>query len=80
MIDVSTQKPLQVRNEGTVGPYVCVPLDQLDRVRQHLDQHGIHYRVSENALSLNGGPYLVDVNFARNADPEAIQAVLDAAA
>jgi hypothetical protein len=77
MIDVSTEQPLQVRNEGTAGPYVLVSLDQLDSLRSTLNAHGIYHWVEENAISLNGGPYTVVVNFGRNADPAAIQSLLD---
>jgi hypothetical protein len=78
MIDVSTKQPLRVSNEGTAGPYVMVPLDQLDELRQLLDAKRIGYWVDENAISLNGAAYIAVVNFGRNADPNTIQSILDA--
>jgi hypothetical protein len=79
MIDALTRKPLHVATDGTAGPYVMVPIDQLSEVRQILDKHRIRYSVDENAISLNGAPEIAVVDFGLGSEPEAIQAILDSA-
>jgi hypothetical protein len=77
MIDATTKKRLQVSTDGTAGPYVIVPVPQLDEVRHVLDGRGIPYWVDENAISLNGAPEVAVINLGRGGDAEAVQAVLD---
>jgi hypothetical protein len=77
MSDVVTKEPLHVSTDGTVGPYIMVPLDQLDEVRQLLDQHNIRYSVDEDAISLNGKPYVTVIDLGRGADAAAVQTILD---
>jgi hypothetical protein len=79
MIDAMTWKPLQVSTDGTAGPYIMLPVSQLDEVRQLLDDHGIRYWVEEDLISLNGAPETAVIDFGRGADVDAIQAVLDTA-
>ncbi len=79
MIDVVTKKPLHVSTDGTAGPYIRVPLDQLDDVRRLLDKGGIPYSVDEDAISLNGRPYVTVLDLGRGADPVAVQKLLDSA-
>ena len=78
MIDTSTGKPLQVLTDGTVGPYIELPLDQLEDVRKLLDDHRIHYVVQENVISMNGEPYIATIDLGRQGDAKAVQAILDA--
>lgn len=77
MIDVVTKKPLYVSTDGTAGPYIMVPLDQLDEVRQLLDQRCIHYSVDEDAISLNDEPYVTVIDLGRGTDAVAVQTILD---
>ena len=77
MTDVVTKKRLYVSTDGTAGPYIMVPLDQLDEVRQLLDQHHIRYSVDEDAISLNGKPYVTVIDLGRGADAAAVQTILD---
>jgi hypothetical protein len=77
MTNTATQKPLRVSNEGTAGPYIMLPFSQLDEVRQLLDNQGIRYWVSEHAISMDGGPEMIIINFGREGDAAAVQAVLD---
>ena len=76
MIDVVTKKPLYVSTDGTAGPYIMVPLDQLDEVRQLLDQHNFRYWVDEDAISLNGKPFVTVVDLGRGTDAAAVQTIL----
>jgi hypothetical protein len=77
MIDISTERPLYVSTDGTAGPYIMVPLDQLDAVRRLLDQHSIRYSVDEDAISLNDKPYVTVVDLGRGGDAPAVQTILD---
>lgn len=77
MTDAITQKPLRVSTEGTAGPYLMVPVSQLDEVRRLLDSRHIRYWVEENAISLDGAPETAVINFGREGDAAAVQAVLD---
>ena len=77
MTDVVTKKPLHVSTDGTAGPYIMVPLDQLDEVRRLLDQHSIRYSVDKDAISLNDEPYVTVIDLGRGADAAAVQTILD---
>jgi len=77
MTDTTTQAPLRVLTEGTAGPYIIVPLDQLNEVTRLLDSRGIHYSVEENAISLDGAPYTIVINLGRAGNAAAVQSILD---
>ena len=77
MTNAGTKKPLRVLIDGTAGPYIMVPVSQLDEVRQLLDSRRIGYWVEENAISLDGAPYVTVINLGRAGDAAAVQAVLD---
>lgn len=77
MNDVTTQQPLRISTDGTVGPYVMVPVSQLDEVKRLLDSARIRYSVDENAISLDGSPEIAVINLGRHADARAVQNVLD---
>ena len=77
MNDATTSKPLQVLTDGTVWPYIEVPASQLAELRELFDTHKVRYSVGEDFISLDGEPETALVNFDRNADVRAIQAILD---
>lgn len=77
MTDATTKKPLRVSTEGTAGPYIRVPLSQLEEVQHLLDSRRIGYWVEENAISLDGAPYVTVINLGRAGNAAAVQAVLD---
>ncbi len=79
MTDISTNKPLRVSTDGTAGPYIMVPLDQLDDIRRALEENHIRYWVDEDAISLNDSPFITTVNLGRAGDASAVQAILDEA-
>jgi hypothetical protein len=56
MIDVTAETPLQVSTDGPAGPYITVPVSQLDDLTRVLTSHGIGYEVDSLAISLNGAP------------------------
>lgn len=77
MIDTSTGEKLIVSDEGVAGPYIIVPVDQLDEVCVLLDQHRIAYAVDESAVSADGDPLLSVINLGTRVRADAIQAILD---
>lgn len=77
MIDVTTKKPLPVLTDGNAGPYIMVPVEQIDTVRALLDQNSIRYWVDEEAISLDGNPEITVVNLGQGTDPAAVQGILD---
>lgn len=77
MIDVTTKRPLCVLADGDAGPYIMVPVQQIEAVRALLDQNSIRYWVDEEAISLDGNPEITVVNLGQRTDPAAVQEVLD---
>lgn len=77
MIDVTTKKPLHVSTDGGAGPYITLPFSQLAEVRRLLETHSVRYEVDEDIISWDGGPETSEINLDRQADPEAVQAILD---
>jgi hypothetical protein len=77
MTDATTKKAMCVSTDGTAGPYIMVPVSQLDELRRLLDSHSVRYWVEEDAISLNGAPEVAVVNLGRGADVAAVQAILD---
>lgn len=41
MSDSTTQKPIRVSIDATTGPYIMVLTNQLDRVRERLEEHRV---------------------------------------
>jgi hypothetical protein len=80
MIDTSTKKPLYVSSDGDAGPYIMVPVQQIDDVRALLDANRIPYWVDENAISLDGQPEVTVINLGHGAGPATVQNILDDAA
>jgi hypothetical protein len=75
--DPTTQKRLYVSTDGTAGPYIMVPVSQLDEVRRLLDSRHIGYWVEEDVISFNGAPEVGVINLGRGTDAAAVQAILD---
>ncbi len=77
MNNATTQQPLRVLTDGTAGPYIMVPVAQLDEVKQLLHDSRIQYWVDENAISIDGKPEVAIINLGRGANASAVQAILD---
>lgn len=77
MIDSSTRKPIRVLTDGTSGPYVMVPVDQLDQVRKLLHANDIPHWVDHHAVSVDGRPAVAVINLGKKTDPRRVQALLD---
>ncbi len=79
MIDQTTQKPFRIKSDEIAGPFLSLPLAQLKSVREVLDRHAIRYWVNSEAISLDGKPAKIVINFGRTGDAARIQAALDEA-
>jgi hypothetical protein len=77
MIDTTTDKPLEVLTDGNAGPYIMVPVAQLEKVRNLLDASKIPYWVDEEAISLDGKPEITVINLSHGSDPNRVQKLLD---
>ncbi len=77
MIDRSTKKPLYVSTDGDAAPYIMAPVEQIDNVRVLLDANNISYWVDEDAVSLDGQPYVTVVNLGHGSDAANVQRILD---
>jgi hypothetical protein len=77
MIDSSTRKPIRVSTDGTSGPYIMVPVDQLDQVRQLLQGNDIPHWVDHIAISVDERPAVAVINLAKKTDPHRVQVLLD---
>jgi hypothetical protein len=80
MNDIATKQPLYVSTDGTAGPYIMVPVSQLDAVRQLLRQHQIPHTVDDDAISLDGEPEVAVVDLGRGGDAKKVQQLLDSVA
>jgi hypothetical protein len=79
MTDKKTEDRLRVKSDVVAGPFLMLPLSELARVRERLDRHAIWYWVDSTAISLDGKPAKVVINFGRAGDASQIQAALDEA-
>ena len=77
MIDVSTKKRLCVSTGGDAGPYITVPVQQINDVSTLLDNNNISYWVDEDAISLDGQPEVTVVNLRNGTDAATVQNILD---
>ena len=77
MTDITTREPLKVLEDGPVGPYLELPVDQVPRVCELLADHRVAFTVDEWSVSLDGEPPVVMIDFGRRGDAAAIQALLD---
>jgi hypothetical protein len=79
MNDTSTGERLRVSTAGDAGPYIDVPLSQVEDVCKRLDREGIPYWVDPLAISFEGEPEVTIINFSRYVDASRVQAILDEA-
>jgi hypothetical protein len=77
MNDTTTRLPLSVSTDGGAGPYIMVPVAQLNKVRDLLDANMIPYWVDEEAISLDGKPEVAVINFGQGIKPPMVQRLLD---
>ena len=80
MIDVTTRRPISVNTEGTGGPYIMVPVDQLAELEALLRTAQVPFWTDSDAISLDGKPAIAVVNLGRGANVNRVQRLLDKAA
>jgi hypothetical protein len=73
MIDEMTRDSLRVSAGGLGGPYLMVPLTQLDAIRAVLDRPAVDDWVDGDAISLDNEPATTVINFGRSGDAARIQ-------
>jgi hypothetical protein len=78
MIDAMTRERITVSAEGIGGPYIMVPLEQLDAIEAMLRENQITYWVDADAISLDGKPEVAVINLGRGTDAGNVQRLLDA--
>ena len=79
MIDTETRQRILVHSEGTGGPYIMAPIDQVGAIEQLFLDNQVPFWVDADAISLDGNPAISVVNLGRGADVARIQQLLDAA-
>lgn len=77
MNDSETQERIVVHTEGTGGPYIMVPLDQLAAIEEVLRKDQVSYWVDSDAISLDGKPAVIVINLGRGTDVNRVQSLLD---
>ena len=77
MIDTTTRQPLHVSTDGGAGPYIMVPVAQLDKVRALVEANNLPYWVDEEVISLDGEPEVAVINLGRATNPTMVQRLLD---
>lgn len=77
MIDASTRKPLLVSAGGDAGPYIIVPMRQVEDVRALLRANDVAHWVDEDTISFDGGPAVTVVNLESSSDCLSVQRILD---
>ena len=80
MIDTTTHRRLRVSTDsGGEWSYIVVPFMQLEQIETVLTANKVPYWVDEEALSVDGKPEVIFVNFEQGADAAFIQKLLDEA-
>ena len=77
MIDTTTRSRLTVSTDGGAGPYILVPVAQLELVRALLDSNQVSYWLDDEVISLDGKPEIAVVNLGNRSDPTKVQQLLD---
>lgn len=77
MIDTTTRQPLSVSTDGDAGPYIIVPVAQLDKVRAVIEANKVPHWVDDEAISLDGKPEVIVINLGHGCNPATVQILLD---
>lgn len=77
MIDMTSHQPLHVSAEGDAGPYIMVPVAQLEKVSALLKREKVAHWIDEEAISLDGKPEIAVINLGQESKPALVQGILD---
>jgi hypothetical protein len=77
MSDTTTREPLTVSTDGGAGPYIMVPIAQLEKVRAVLDTNKVSYWVDDEAISFDGKAEIAVINLPDRSDSMKVQRLLD---
>jgi hypothetical protein len=77
MIDTVKHRPIEVRTDGGVEPYIVLPETQREEVTALLDANHVSYWVDEEVLSMDGGPEIAFITLDDRTDPTMVQQLLD---
>lgn len=77
MIDTTIGQPLSVSTDGGAGPYITVPVAQLEKVRALLEANKVPYWVDEEVISIDGKPEVAIINLEHESSPAVVQSFLD---
>jgi len=79
MTDILTSRPIRVLSSPERA-YIPLPLSQANYVHEVLVKNRVSHWVTENATSLNGGPYMTTIYMARGIEAKVVQDLLDSVA
>jgi hypothetical protein len=77
MIDCETHQPIHVNQDGDAGPYLMIPVQQIDEVSRVLRDHDVPFSIARDAVSLDGQEVIAVLDFGLDANAQAIQSILD---
>ena len=77
MSDPVTSLRPTVKVYGKARPWIGLLFTDLEKVKEALEAHQVKYEVGEDAYSFDEEPEIVIIQLGREADPEAIQKLLD---
>ena len=77
MTDSFTRRRICVSNDGEGGPYIMLPVEQLEQIESLLRSMQVPFWVDSNAISVNGRPEFTVINLRRGADVHTVQHLLD---
>lgn len=77
MIDTHSRKRLAVV-AGEGRPHVVVPVARLPAVEALLRDNQVDFWTDSSAISINGNPQVIYINFGSKTNPQRIQQLLDA--
>ncbi len=77
MARLKPSDPIELRTGGTVGPYIMLPRERVADVTAALKAAGLFHWVHDISVALDGKSLVSTIDFGKNGDPVAAQAVLD---
>jgi hypothetical protein len=76
IVSTFTKKRIRVTPDSA-GPYIMLPVFQLDEVKAVLDREQVPYTVDDFSISIEGDPAVTVVNLGRDVDAATVQRLFD---